>query len=323
MHRTYSPFVVCVVAGITLGACSDSGVSTAPPRTPASPPALSVDSHYDAPVFTSIDISGAAGTFALDITAHGVVVGRFSKAGKTHGFLRSATGELSIIDYPGADFTVASAINRDGDIVGMYAWPGALNRRHGFILRDGVFTTFDPPGSNWTNVLGINDHGLIAGRYCTLDVCRKTGLGDFHGFKMEDGEITTIDVPGAKETNGWKSNTRGEIVGSFVDAAGTGHLFLRRDEDLTTFDLPGALPITQENGGINAAGDIVGLYCEFSPCEIGPVKTHGFVLRNGDLATIDYPGAAATGVFAINARGDLAGGYYDSSGHNHGFLLQR
>ena len=43
----------------------------------------------------------------------------------------------------------------------------------------------------------------------------------------------------------------------------------------------------------------------------------------GDFTTIDVPGALRTSAFGINARGDIAGGYTDTSGELHGYLLSR
>jgi hypothetical protein len=74
---------------------------------------------------------------------------------------------------PGAGFTVSGALNNRGDIVGWYTLPAAPAVRHGFLLRDGEFTTFDPPGSIFTNVLGINDRGDIVGRSCTRTIVGK------------------------------------------------------------------------------------------------------------------------------------------------------
>jgi uncharacterized membrane protein len=234
--------------------------------------------------------------------------------------MRSATGDFSTIDFPGSVFTVAAGTNRQGDVVGMYALPGALNRRHGYLLRNGVFTTIDPVGSNWTNILGINSRGDVVGRYCTKTVCGKSNSGDYHGFLLRHEVFTTLDVPGSAGTNAWKITDRRQIVGGYGTADALSHLFIRRGAHYATFDLPGALPVGQDNGGMNVGGDVVGVYCEFSPCEIVPAATHGFILHRGALTTIDFPGAKATGVYGINSRGDIAGGYYDAAGKIHGFL---
>jgi uncharacterized membrane protein len=79
-------------------------------------------------------------------------------------------------------------------------------------------------------------------------------------------------------------------------------------------DLHGA-SVTSPNG-INARGEIVGGYHDS-----GGV-THGFLLRQGVVSTIDFPNALLTGARAINARGDIVGRIVGPSGDEHGFLLR-
>jgi hypothetical protein len=134
--------------------------------------------------------------------------------------------------------------------------------------------------------------------------------------------MTTFDVPGAVETNAWKINATGEIVGGFRYADGINRLFTLRDGEFTTFDLPGALPIAQDDGGINARGDVVGVTCGAAPCDFASPVRHGFVLRQGELTTVDVPGARVTMVLGISARGSLAG-VYNAIGRAQGFLLAR
>jgi uncharacterized membrane protein len=49
--------------------------------------------------------------------------------------------------------------------------------------------------------------------------------------------------------------------------------------------------------------------------------THGLLLSDGDSTTFDFPGAAFTGAYGVNQRGDIAGRYRDTAGVTHGFLL--
>ena len=49
---------------------------------------------------------------------------------------------------------------------------------------------------------------------------------------------------------------------------------------------------------------------------------HGFQFDGTDYGRIDFPGATATRVFGINARGDMVGNYVDSFGRTHGFIAQ-
>ena len=99
-------------------------------------------------------------------------------------------------------------------------------------------------------------------------------------------------------------------------------MFLLQGDQFTLFDLPGALSITQDNGGINARGDIVGTYCDAAPCNLGIGGTHGFLLRHGELTTIDVPGAVRTSATGINASGDITG-FYNAGGVGHGYVLTR
>ena len=272
---------------------------------------------------TPINVPGATATLALDINAQRFIVGRYTSAGRSHGFMRSPEGDITSIDFPGASLTVAAAINDPGDIVGQYALPSAPTERHGFLLQDGVFSSFDPPGAVFTNALGINERGDIVGRYCTHLPCAAPGGGSFHGFLLRDGEFTTVDIAGALETDLFKVNARGQILGGFATPDHKENLALLTNDNQTVLAPPGGQPVSLDNGGVNERGDIVGTYCDFAlPCLITPTGTHGFVISGGEFTVIDVPGASATAAVGINARGDIVGSYSDANG-THGFLLSR
>jgi len=318
MHAPRLQLCCLAAAGVALAGCADSGsvagLATAQRTT--------VEQSIEPTALTIIDLPGASRTLALDVNEKGEIVGRYTSAEQNHGFLRDANGNLTTVDYPGSSFSVASSINDNGAIAGWYSLPTAPAARHGFVLRDGVFTSFDPPGSTFTNPLGINNRGEVTGRFCTLTVCLAPGLGSFHGFLWQDGVFTIIDVPGANETNAFKASENGSIVGAFGQS-GVEPLFLLKNGQFTTMALPNGKPVTQDDGGMNARGDIVGTYCDGAPpCLIGPSDNHGFLLSDGQLTTIDVTGATATELTAINARGDMVGGYTDASAKVHSFLLE-
>ena len=50
---------------------------------------------------------------------------------------------------------------------------------------------------------------------------------------------------------------------------------------------------------------------------------HGFLLDKGTFTTIDFPGAAGTTTFGINAAGQIVGIYGDAGGTEHGYLLDK
>src|SRR5215471_11313401 len=69
--------------------------------------------------FTTIDFPGAMSTEASGINPRGDIVGLYTLAGVTHGFLLSGDS-FTTIDPPGAVLTFAFGINPRGDIVGRY-----------------------------------------------------------------------------------------------------------------------------------------------------------------------------------------------------------
>jgi hypothetical protein len=75
-----------------------------------------------------------------------------------------------------------------------------------------------------------------------------------------------------------------------------------------------------DNGGINAQRDIVGVYCDTAPCRGASLDAHGFLLSRGVFSSIDVPGAILTNAFGINERGEIVGVYEDAAGF-HGFVL--
>ena len=78
------------------------------------------------------------------------------------------------------------------------------------------------------------------------------------------------------------------------------------------FDIPGArlsCPL-----GVNASGEIVGLYRDASN------RGHRFLLEQLGYLSIDYPGAAFTNAGGINGGGSFVGLWTDSGGKNHAYL---
>ena len=134
--------------------------------------------------------------------------------------------------------------------------------------------------------------------------------------------FTAFDFPGATLTNAQGVNHQGDVVGTFIDAAGQQHGFLRSGGRYRTIDYPNGHLILAR--GINDAGDIVGTYQR--PGETGGVPAHGFLLtRRGGLFAIDYPGHLNTIPQRILNDGTILGCYHDTDtmGTMHGMMFQR
>src|SRR5580692_9798306 len=88
---------------------------------------------------------------------------------------------VSTIDVPKGSLTVACGVEIHGDVVG-YFTDGAGT--HGFVFKDGGFSTITFPGAAWTAAYGVNNAGQIVGGY---------GSNEFngrHGFLRSGGRFS-------------------------------------------------------------------------------------------------------------------------------------
>ena len=192
-----------------------------------------------------------------DVNDLGQAVGAFSdETGITHSFIRDKHGNFTMLpDVTGAVLTEAASINNRGDIVGFYRDANFVP--HGFILQNGVYTSYDYAGSTRTLLTRINDRGEIVGIRLDPD-------GHRRGFVLQNGAltVTTIDVPGSANTRPSGINNLGDVVGYYDDADLTPHGFLFKDGVYTTIDFPGAFNTALLD--INDRGAISGTYDDFS-----------------------------------------------------------
>src|SRR2546429_3410427 len=94
------------------------------------------------------------------------------------------------IAYPSATATTAWGINAGGDVVGDYLDPAGV--RHGFLLRNGEFTTIDVPNA-LTSARAISPGGDIVGIYRGVSEAAVNA----HGFLLSpQGDTTVIAFSG-------------------------------------------------------------------------------------------------------------------------------
>jgi len=198
------------------------------------------------------------------------------------------------IDCPGALHTRARSINDRGDIVGICE---DEEGEHGFLLRQGVYTMFDFPGTAGTTVaFGINNRGDVVGRYFDDE-----GHGA-HGYLLRRGTFSTIDPPDTSFSPARGIDDLGRIVGVNLGTDGVVRGYVLDVRGFHDIEIPDADTVPWD---INNRGRIVGGYFDFA----APVGTHGFLLKNGVLTTIDVPGAAGTFAFGINILNRIVGGW--------------
>src|SRR5262249_49490956 len=92
---------------------------------------------------------------------------------------------------------------------------------HGYLQSpDGIFTSFDPPGSIDTFPFAINPAGAVTGFYVDAST------GPHGSLRAPNGTITPFD-PGSTFTLPVAVTPVGVITGAFSDASGVAHGFLR------------------------------------------------------------------------------------------------
>ena len=298
--------------------------------------------------FTEFDAPGAdpivGCTCPNGINDFGVIAGNSIDTNSvSHGFVRTRDGQITIFDdtqapagtgaYQG---TTPVGISDLGVIAGNYVDGNYLN--HGFVRTpDGKITTFDPPGSGYTEVWGINNFGQIAGVFYDTN-----GVG--HGFlRTPGGKITTFDPPGAvggvAGTGGTYNafiNDFGVVAGSYYHAntnAEYGYLRWSAGQ-FTKFSAPKASTAEYfgtELAAINLQGATTG-WVFTNGVEVDgnfEAEAQTFVRdANGYAITFEVPGQITTpnpylfgsAGAAVNAEGVIAGRLHDVNYVAHGFL---
>jgi hypothetical protein len=165
-------------------------------------------------------------------------------------------------------------------------WPGGADAQVGAPGPCGLGS----PGS----ILGLAPGGVRAPAAMvkrTLKCLQATGQAPAAASAGVGGRFVAFDPPGSTSTSPQGITPDGTITGSYTDASGVPHGFLRTPTgSFTTFDPPGS--IFTSVSSISTNGEIAGTYCDTAACahQSGFVGAHGFVrTRDGNFTTFDSP----------------------------------
>lgn len=133
---------------------------------------------------------------------------------------------------------------------------------------------------------------------------------------MAQYSFTTVDYPGAATTRLVGINDHGDMVGHYIMAGQLRHAFKYSRGAFEALDPTGILG-THESAAnqINNRGDVTGWYTDAG-------VRHGYVLIDGVVHTIDYPGATLTQVNGVSDTGIVFGHFKDVAQVIHGFVLE-
>ena len=316
-------------------------------------------------------VPDSVSTEGYNINQDGSVVGHYDTAdGRRHGFIARPITDTDApvedqpvptptdfnytfesINVPGVDFLALTASSDFEDYAG-YTRSADGEKEVAFTLIDGVFTTYDFPGSQETHFYALGNDGRAAGRYQDSD-------GLYHGVILENGELrqydfpdavqteiygisdatgaltgnfigadgvrrgfsgdAIVEVPGAMETYADFVNASGRLVGSYVDADGLYHPYVGTpDGRFISIDLPQAAKFEYFFvHGINDVGTLVGR----TKWVGGVPRTTVGSFQHG-LTALKVPGSVSTEGWNINQDGSVVGHYDSPDGRRHGFIAR-
>jgi hypothetical protein len=238
--------------------------------------------------FTTLDYPGAdvAWSQAGAINDAGDIAGSYSlktpaPAGNVHGFLRTAAGQWSNVDYPEGTHLMqggAYGILADGTVLGCYHDGNPATAMFGYTKGPkGVTTQSYPQATPFSMHYSATPDGkTTVGAYLS----GANQLDNWHGYLVEGGKVVSFDVPGKVGTQALGISPGRTVVGVYRLGAGTawtGHGF-----------------VAETNGSSDPA--------------------------SWSFSLVDVPDAVQTVPRALNAKGELVGYYYDAAGVVHGFV---
>lgn len=160
-----------------------------------------------------------------------------------------------------------------------------------------------------TQVAAINDSGVVVGQ----DLRTASGF-----VRTPDGNMTSFAIKGASILYSTGINASGVVTGSYWDAEGTVHGFMRDATGAITFiDAPNAC-LARNFGtrptGINAGGVVTGYYYTNAG---QTCLAHSFVRAvDGTITSFDVPNAIQTFAMGENDKGEIVGEWVSTSCEN-------
>ena len=311
-------------------------------------------------------VPGSASTEGYNINQDGSIVGHYDSAdGRRHGFIAKPIEDaeppvptpsefhfvFETIDVPGVEYLELTASSDFEDYAGNTKSADG-KKTIAFTLIDGVFKTYDFPGSRNTYFYALGNNGRAAGHY-------EDSEGKHRGVVLVNGNLHPFDFPNSVETEIYGiSDATGALTGNFTDAAGIRRGFTGQ----RVIQVPGA-PQTYADF-VNASGRLVGSYVDadgvyhpysvtaagrFTLLELSSAEAFEYYFIHGindigvlvgrakkfddvpttyvgslqhGLSKLRFPGSVSTEGWNINQDGSVVGNYVSQDGRRHGFIAK-
>jgi probable HAF family extracellular repeat protein len=184
-----------------------------------------------------------------------------------------------------------------------------------------TFRTLDNPADpTFNQLLGINDHGVIAGYFG--DGTNNPNKGYTLASPYSAGDYTNENFPLSAQTQVTGIDGKGDTVGFYVNSKNSNFGFVDWNGVFTSVSdpsIPSSVKVkTTQLLGINNAGIAVGFYLGANG------NSHGFEYNQATNAftPITIPGGTNVTATGINNDGTVVGFYEAGSGNTEGFLME-
>jgi hypothetical protein len=269
-------------------------------------------------------------------------------------------GKLSFnyvdISVPNASIVQETQINRLGDAIGFVITdnPDGSQTNTAILYKSGTLQTVAAPNSIITQLVDINDSGVIAGtsfdannaphafidsngRFTNIDPRGATTAApiainnnnqiigqytdvnfDVGSFIYSGGKTTVLSAPGASQIEAWAINNNGFVVGQYQGKDGLTHGFATKNGHNFSINGPGAYFTIAS--GVSDSNDVFGIYISNAPD--GSQQIHGYPASPTKFSTIDAPDGSPVSLSGINTANQVIG-HYDNSSGEHGFVYYK
>lgn len=173
------------------------------------------------------------------------------------------------------------------------------------------FQTINYPHDTFTQLLGINTHGELAGYHNVNDNKGFTYQLSNHKFRVEN-------FPGSAATQVIGIDGFGGTCGFYVDQGGVTHGFIDDNSSFKSVDFPGT-PFNQLLGR-NEKSQAAGYYSKTAN-GTGPFVPYIYDINGGVFEVIRIPKSVSAQATDINVNQQVTGFFIDSKGINHGWWL--
>jgi probable HAF family extracellular repeat protein len=176
------------------------------------------------------------------------------------------TQAFTPVIYPHTSYTVGTAINNAGAVVGQVAY---RTSDFGFELIGSSYRPITPPGAIYSQATGITTAGEVVGFV--------TNTSGYANYRFVHGKYQPIKIPNAAGAQVYGVNLAGTaVVGFYGPTSVSGSGFVYQNNILTTLQFPETSYTVAS--GINSAGEVVGQFGDAN-------GVHGFLWTPSSDAT--------------------------------------